>query len=434
MGNLRPFQIGLLAVFAIVALISLVVLASYQGVGGLAANPYGSQVVIWGTFEQGAFSDLVQEIGREDRNFQVVQYVGKDPRTFEEELVNAIAEGRTPDAIVLNSEDLVTLRSKLQPISYDSFSLRSLRDQYVDGFELFALHNGLYTVPLFVDPIVMYWNRDIFATGGLAEPPTTWESLTDVVERLTLRDATRNILQATVAFGEYQNVVNAKASLLTLLLQSGSQMIADTETRYVVNINNSLGESSGQPLFSTLQFYIEFNNVNSPLYSWNRTFESDRQAFLGERLALYFGYASEFNRLRAQNPNLNFDITPVPQGAGATVRRTYGKFYGFSLLAAGENQAGTYRALMVLANAANASQLAGSLDVVPAHRASVSQGSTNAASQTAYNQALIARGWLDPGAEESNEAFAQMIEDVVSGRQQIGAATSDTIRRLELAF
>jgi ABC-type glycerol-3-phosphate transport system substrate-binding protein len=434
MGNIRPFQIGLLAAFAIVALISVVMLASYQGFGALSTNPYGEKVVIWGTLAGIPFTNLIQEISRDDRNFQVVQYVEKDPRTFEEELVNAIAEGRAPDAIVLDHEHLIVLRAKLQAISYDDFPTRTLRDQYVDGFEVFALQNGLYAIPLAVDPLLMYWNRDLFASGGLPQPPATWEALTDTVEQLTLRDATRNLQQATVAFGEYRNVENAKATLLTLLLQSGSQMISEGQNRYVVALDSAVNNNSSRPLFSTLQFYVEFNNVSSPLYSWNRTFESDQQAFLGERLTLYFGYGSEWERLRSQNPNLNFDAAPVPQGAGATVKRIYGKFYGLSLLTSTPNPAGAYRALAVLGSASNTARLATELSLAPAHRETLSLGVSEAVSQTVYDQALIARGWLDPDPEESDEIMTQMIEDISSGRSQIGGATSDTIRRLELAF
>jgi hypothetical protein len=51
-----------------------------------------------------------------------------------------------------------------------------------------------------------------------------------------------------------------------------------------------------------------------------------------------------------------------------------------------------------------------------------------------FSQALLARGWLDPDKEQSDEIFGQMVEDVTSGRQQAGTAANDTIRRLELAF
>lgn len=434
MENLRPFQVGLLIAFAVVALISLLILASFQGFSGRTANPYGSNVTIWGTLDQRAFTTTLQELSRGDKNLQVVNYVQKDSRTFEEDLVDAIAEGNSPDAILFQHENLVSLRTKLQPIPYNLFPERTLRDNYVDGFEIFALSDGLYAVPFAVDPLIMYWNRDILAAGGLALPPATWESLTTTVEQITLRDATRNILQATVAFGEYSNVVNAKSILLTLLLQSGSRLIEESGTRYVVALDNSASDNSRRPLTSTLQFYVEFGNPASPLYSWNRTFQDDLAAFTGERLALYFGYGSEASRVRSQNPNLNFDTAAIPQGAGATTKRVYGKFYGFALVRAGKNQSGAYNAILALAGANSVSSITSQIGLAPAYRSLLSTQSGDATLQTIQNQALIARGWLDPKPESSSGVFKQMVEEVLSGRSQVGASASDTVRRLELAF
>lgn len=434
METIRPFQIGLLAVFGLIAIVSLILLASYQGISGQANNPYGSKVVIWGTFDQSAFTEVMQAIGREDRNFQSVSYIQKDSRSFANELVNAIAEGRGPDLVILDHENLVLLRPKLQPISYDVFSTRTLRDNYVDGFEIFARSNGLYAIPLFVDPIVMYWNRDLFATGGLPLPPATWESLVSTAEQLTLRDARRDILQSTVAFGEYQNVQNAKGTLLALLLQSGSDLVREGATRYEVGLDTSSGDTGRRPLFSALQFFVEFSNISSPLYSWNRTSDSDLSAFLGEKLALYFAYGSEAARVRQQNPNLNFDVVGVPQGAGATVKRTYGRFYGFAIVAASQNRSGAYQAAIKLAAATPTATIAERLGLAPAHRSSLSATPEDPVSQTVFSQALIARGWLDPDPIKSDETFRQMVEDVVSGRSSVGSAVADTTRRLELAF
>ncbi len=434
MENLRPFQAGLLIAFAVIALVSLLILASFQGFSGAGANPYGSSVTIWGTLDQRTFTVALQEMSRDDKNIQVVKYVQKDARTFEEDLVDAIAEGNSPDAILFQHENLVSLRTKLQPIPYDLFPLRTVKDNYVDGFEIFALSDGLYAVPFAVDPLIMYWNRDILAAGGLALPPATWESLTSTVEQITLRDATRNILQGTVAFGEYSNVINAKSILLTLLLQSGSRLIEEGQSRYVVALDTSANDTSRHPLTSTLQFYVEFGNPASPLYSWNRTFQDDLTAFIGERLALYFGYGSEASRVRDQNPNLNFDTAAIPQGAGATTKRVYGKFYGFALVRASQNQSGAYNAILALAGANSVSSITSQLGLAPAYRSLLSNQSQDPTQQTIQNQALIARGWLDPAPQSSSEIFKQMVEEVLSGRSQVGASASDTIRRLELAF
>lgn len=434
MDNIRPFQIGLLVVFAVAGLISVALLASYQGLSSSLSNPYGNRVVIWGTFDREVFNLPFQEISKNDDNFHVVEYRQMDARTFESELVNAIAEGRGPDAIVLSHEDLVSLRSKIQPIAYSTFPERALKDNYIDGAEIFARADGLYAIPLVVDPLLMYWNRDILAASGLSLPPTTWENLTNITQQLTLRDATRNISQATVAFGEYDNVSNAKATLLALLLQSGSRLVEEDNNKYVVAVNQTQGDAARHPLTSTLQFYVEFSNAISPLYSWNRTFQSDLTTFLGGKLALYFGYGSESKRIREQNPNLNFDITGIPQGAGATIKRTYGKFYGLAILKTSSNQAGTYRALARIASGNSTTIISKNLGMAPMQRSLIAAGDSDATRQVIFREALIARGWLDPGPMKSSEIFAQMINEITSGRSKIAASVTDTIRRLELAF
>lgn len=434
MQNLRPFQIGLLLAFAVVAIVSIVALASFKGFSVNAVNPYGNEVVIWGTLDESAFSSVIYEIIKDDKNFQVVKYVQKDERTFKSELVNAIADDRGPDAIVLSHADLVSLRSKLQPFSYSTISRRTLRDTHIDGAEIFALQDGLYAVPFLVDPLLMYWNRDLFSTGGIAGAPATWESLTDTVEQLTLRDATRNIQQATVAFGEYINVIHPKDVLLTLLHQSGSQLVEEDSNRYRIAINTVAGNEGLQPLHSVAQFYTEFSNSASPLYSWNRTFQDDRSAFLGEKLALYFAPGSEYQRLLQQNPNLNFDAANVPQGSGATVKRVYGEFYGLAIIKASANPQGAYRAILRLTDPAVASVVSESLQMAPTHRSLLAAGSSDPIRQVIFTSALIARGWLDPGSDASNEIFRQMVEDIVSGRQKVSGAVIDTVKRLELAF
>ncbi len=67
----------------------------------------------------------------------------------------------------------------------------------------------------------------------------------------------------------------------------------------------------------TADFYTRFARPDNTLYSWNRSFSSDRDRFVSGDLALYFGYGSEGKELERLNPNLNFDIAEVPQGATA---------------------------------------------------------------------------------------------------------------------
>lgn len=435
MNNIRPFQIVLIAIFAFFALAALIFLSEFQSERTQEEFAYGKKVTIWGTLSQDVFTRMFQDITREDKPFNVVEYRQINEEDFDSELVNGIAEGRSPDLVVLKSDALVTHRVKLLPVPYSTLSLRDFKDAYVDAAEIFTLEDGVYGIPFAVDPLIMYWNRDMLASNGIAQPPRSWESIvTDIVPRLTIRDTSRNVTQSGIAFGEYRNVHNAKNILMLLLLQTGSKMVTQKDTQYKVSLNDPIVEGARAPLESVLQFYTDFSNVNSPLYTWNRAMPEDKDAFLGGDLGVYFGLGSEYTDIAQKNPNLNFDVAVVPQGVGATALRTYGDVYAFAIPRASKNVQGSYAVARVLSNAQNAQHLVTSLDMAPVLRKLIAKGDENLYREIILQSALIARSWFDPGQKESDSVFMQMIEDVVSNRARIGDAVGDAIDRLTLVY
>ena len=350
MRKLRPFQIILLAAFGFFALISIVLLSGFSSAGPTDKSAYGRQVIIWGSFDQEVMNNILDDIAKDDKAFEVVEYHEKDPLTFDFELLNAIAEGRAPDLIVLRHDRLVTNRVKLLSIPYETISKREFRDSYVDGAEIFARPDGIYALPIAVDPLVMYWNRDILASNGLAAAPTTWEEIVNVVApAITITKDNRDIVLSTLAFGEYRNVVHSKEILSMLMMQSGSGLIDESDIGYSVLLNET-SPIGGNPLETSLQFYTTFSNVTSRLYSWKRAQRDDRDEFVSGDLALYFGLGSELDLLKRQNPNLNFDVAPVPQGVSASIKRTHGTFYGFAIVRATANPPCGFAAARTTAN------------------------------------------------------------------------------------
>jgi ABC-type glycerol-3-phosphate transport system substrate-binding protein len=435
MKNLRPFQIVLVAIFGILAVVAIVFLSAYQVDRQEQERMYGDKVIIWGTLSQEAFRQTLQSIARNDKAFSVVEYREFPESSFDTDLVNAIAEGRSPDLIVLRSDALVSHRAKLYAIPYDTISRREIQDTFIDAAELFALHDGLYGIPFAVDPMVLFWNRDMFSSGGIAQPPSSWEALVShIVPRLTIRDANRSVLQSAVAFGEYRNVEHAKEVLLLLALQTGSRMVEVDETRYRVFLNTPVVAGSRAPLESAVQFYTDFSNVNSPLYTWNRAMPKDIDAFIAGDLGLYFGLASEISKVEGKNPNLNFDVAMVPQGASATALRTYGDVYSFAIPRATKNAQGAYRVARILAGADASKMLASSAGMASARRDVIAQGDQSLYGKIVLESALIARSWYDPGAQESDSVLMQMIEDIVSNRARIAEAIRDALNRLTLEY
>lgn len=427
--TLRPFQIILFGIFIALAVGGLIAFAVFRGFGS-DPNPYGDRVEIWGTFDSAVFSSVLESIADEDDNFDVVTYRRQNHATFSRDLANAIAEGRGPDAIILPSDLVVSERAKIYPIPYETLPVRTVRDTYVDGAEIFLLTDGVYGFPFAVDPLVMYWNRDLFASAGIATPPANWEQLLVAVPRLVQRGDSFSILRAALAFGEYANVAHASDILLTLLLQAGSSLITEDGARYVVSLNQASGQVARPPLDASLDFYTQFANPSSPLYTWNRSLPQDKALFLSGDLALYFGPGSEYGELQAGNVNLNFDAAPVPQGADATVKKSYGTFYSFAILRSTDNLQGTYQALTQLSQAERARVIAEGLSMAPVHRTTLAAGSTDPYRQTMYTMALFSRGFLSPDPVSTGAIFRMMVEDVTSGRSGVNEAAKDVEGRL----
>jgi ABC-type glycerol-3-phosphate transport system substrate-binding protein len=312
--------------------------------------------------------------------------------------------------------------------------LRDVRDRYVEGAQIFALSDGMYALPIAVDPMVLFWNRDILATEGFLVAPRTWEELINVqFNDLIQRDFDRTIRRGVVAMGEYNNVRNAFGLVSLLLVQAGSQGVVDGARGYEIKLSQSIADASN-PIRTVADFYTRFSKPANTLYSWNRSFNEDRAAFIGEDLVFYFGYASEGPVIERLNPNLNFDISEVPQGGVANVRRTYGRFYGLSLLRTTDNAAGAYSVMSTLATANIAEQIALNSDLTPVTRQIVAAGSNSTYGRISYQSAAIAYGWLNPDPDDTDDIFATMMQDINENRGTVDKATRDALGRLELAY
>lgn len=439
MLNLRPFQVVLLAGSLMIFIGSISFLALYRPSPDDDIVRITEDIEIWGTLDKRPIEQQIQKITNDSDRFSQIKYTEMSEEMLVNEFVNALAEGRGPDLIVIAHDQLVELRPKLYAVSYEFLKQRDYFNTYIEGAEIFARNDGIYAIPLAVDPLVMYWNRNLFSNSNIPLPPATWETVrNDTVPRLTRTGGAFDILESALAFGEYRNVRNARAIISMLLLQSGSRMVVETKDSYQIALHQNELQNSGaigmNPSAATLSFYTEFANPASSLYSWNRSLPEDYQQFLAGTLALYFGYGSELEQLEKANPNLNFDMAEVPQGANATIRRNFGTFYGFAIPRQAKSIAASYEVAQALANAENGQAIAEGLEMASVHRAVLAAGTIDPFQEVRNRGALIARGWLEPSKEATDQAFGAMVEDVTSGRLQVSAAINDAVERLRLAF
>ena len=418
MKNLSVFQVILLASFSALAISGILVFALVMGgAGGNAIGP----IVIWGTQEPSAFAVVLRQAAENDGRLAQVSYVQKDPATYETQLTEALAGGTGPDLFLLRQDYAMRNVGKVIPISNEYLPKSQFEDTFVESAQPYLSQSGVLGIPILVDPIVMYWNRDMLGSAGYAKPPQYLEEFPSVAERIVKRGDTGKIAKAAFALGEYANIDHAKDILSLLILQAGGSITRkDNTERLVPTLSARTTGQMTQATESALRFYSEFADPSKAHYSWNRSLPSSRAAFAAGDLAIYFGYASEARIIARTNPNLNFAAAPVPQSKNRN-SVDVARVYALAISRTSRNPVGARTVATLIGDTGVARALSIALDIPSARRDVLAEKSADE-NVLFESQAIIARSWIDPNPEKTDNIFRAMIESVTSGVARYGEA------------
>lgn len=412
-----------MSVFVALIVIGVGAFAMFGGVfGGGGVGP----VTIWGTVSQGTMNNLIDTLKSQDKSFQDVIYQEQDPQTYQSMLLNAMASGSAPDLFMTTQEEIMGFSDKVVPMPYSAVSQSQFMSSYVDEGALFLTQKGALALPFSVDPIVMYWNRDVFASAGVAQAPQYWNDFLTLSPKMTSLDASQNVKRSAVAMGTWSNVDHAKEILSMLFMQAGDFITGrNNQGTYIPIFGYTPQGYANNPAESALRFYTEFANPAKTTYSWNRALPESSQAFTGGMTAVYFGYASEAQGIADSNPNLRFGIATVPQLQGAGTLLTYGEMTGLAIPRSARNINGAGVIAQKLTSQLAGATLTQLTGLPSARRDAIPDTSSNAAADTFTRSALMARGWLDPSPRETDPVFKDMVESVISGRSEPATAVSE---------
>lgn len=417
------FQGILLGVFGLGAVIGLFIFATYTSSGSKGA--VGS-VVIWGTLPKDSINAVLTAATRANATFKNVSYVQKDPATLPTDLAAAIATGGAPDLVLASQEELQPLEKFIVPVPSSTLPAGTFESTFVQEGNLFATPDGAgyYGIPFLVDPLVLFSNRSLLSSSGIAQPPATWEALTGLVSQVAQLTPSQQITRGLIALGTYDNVHDARGILSALFLQTGVPL-SSYSTSGVLSAH--LGETSSgggvPPGQAVLGFYTQFADPSKISYTWNSSLPDSQQAFLAGNLALYLGYASEARYLETANPNLNFSVSPLPQPATASVKSAYGLVYAFMIPRGAKNPAGAYQAALLFTSPPGQNAAALATGLAPAVLSELAAvPATDPVAAVSYAEALYAKGWLSPTPSDTDQVFSGMIGDVISGRSSFSVA------------
>lgn len=277
---------------------------------------YKNSLLIWGLFDNTSDYDKLFSAYKKVHPFvnDISYRKFSDAETYKRELLNYLAAGNGPDIFMINSAWLPEFQDKIESAPDYLISEMDFKNNFVDVVaDDFYINNKIWGVPLTVDSLALYYNKDIFNAAGIIEPPKTWDELNQIVQQLTKIDQYGNVEQSAVALGTYQNINRSTDVLSLMMMQLGAEMSSREAKVATFDESVNLDGAVHSPAKEALDYYTSFAQASSPLYTWNSEMDYSIDDFYEGDTAMILNYAYNYDLIKSKNAKLNFGVAEVPQ-------------------------------------------------------------------------------------------------------------------------
>lgn len=428
-------KIILPGVAALLALFAFLVFSGKIPIGSNSSKAQGptGDLEIWGTLPSEAVNPILQDLTNSVKTYTVA-YTEIPEADFNDQLTNMLASGRGPDLILAPYQIILAQKDRILSFPYASLPANSYRNAYVDGAAVFLVNDGALALPVSIEPMVLFFNRTLFAKHGIAGTPMTWNDVLDMVPYLTVRDdATGKFLESGIALGATTNIKYAKDILMTLVAELNQRPVTFESTNYQVTADTPTPDNPDvHPLTSALQLFTQFSKPRSAVFSWNALQDDSLDRFVSGSLAMYLGYSGEAPLIAKKNGRLDVGIAMFPQAKGYNTHVTSMKLYGLATLKRTTFPTTSLTAQAALAGADYGPAIASAVGGITPLKSILSQD--QGLDPSIKTGALVATGWFDTASDISSQYIARMVDDVVTERQEVSDATNDFVNNLQSVY
>ncbi len=419
---MNNFQTILSAIFLAFFIFAVMIFSGMIKIGDNTNTSGGltGKVVIWGTLTEPNLYKVF-EIATEDHQDLNIRYIKKSPLTYQQDLIEAFASEKGPDLFFITPDMIIKNKDFFYPVPYESYPEKVFRDSFIDGANIFLAEDGIIGFPIVVDPMVLYYNKNMLNDQGLVSPPVLWNDLFNLNELLTKSENDGTILESMIALGRYDNINNSKEILSTFLLQSGDPIVVREGNNYVSVLDKKALGASTSPFKTILTFIMEFSNPSNKGYSWNRSLSSSFDMFVRGKLAFYLGKSSELFKIQSTNPNLSFDVAPILQTKNVP-KRTFADIYAITVNKKSQNTSLAFSVSGLLSSKDTVKHFSDTLSLPPATKLLLSEKPTDPYMYSFYDSAIFSHSWIDPNPVTTNAIFGELFNNVSSNKLEIDAA------------
>jgi multiple sugar transport system substrate-binding protein len=169
-----------------------------------------------------------------------------------------------------------------------------------------------YYLPIESGAVALFYNTDLFKAAGISGPPKTWDEFAEYSRKLTNPSKRQFAITGTL---QGEPPTNMTYEIYPLLLQAGAKIIDGSTNKAVFNSPEGV---------AAIEWYIDRINkdkVSVPGVLSNGEKEK-RANFASGNVAMMFEGPWGVAIQKQLNPNLNYDIAPLPAGktTGTMVR------------------------------------------------------------------------------------------------------------------
>lgn len=422
--KVKPKIYTLLAVFLSVVFLS-------AGCGGGKKTTAGPVTIkIWKTFEDSEnLQDLFDEYRNKHPNVEIV-YTKKNIENYEEGLVDALASGSGPDIFSIHNDWLPRYMDKVSPAPDNVFLYKDYKTTFVDAaVQDFTKDNKIYGTALAVDSLGLYYNKDIMGSAGLAVPPKTWDELSAHVQRIKKGDGKGYFMRSGLAAGTNSNINRAVDILYLFMLQNRTVPFNTDGTEPMFDQDIAVNGNRVYPGEAALDFYTSFANPISQNYNWNARSDYSIDAFANGRTAYLYSYAYTRQTLLQKNPNLNFDVAPVPQPDLDQPAVNFANYWGEVVSKQSKNQAVAWDLLKFLSSKASLDKYYAK-NKQPSSRRDLIDLQINDPEIGVFAHAnLTAKTFYKPNQAKIDSIFAGMIDNVILNGVNVRDALSQAAQQ-----
>ncbi len=298
----------ILLILVILVVVALVVFGGIVLVGKLrgASEPKEVTLKYWGIWDDvSVMQPILSDFEREHPNIKI-QYEKQDIKglgQYIDRLTTRISNGTGPDIARFHSSWTLQLKNYLLPfpqIVVENTKIET--DYYKTVTNDLSIDGAYYGIPLGIDTLALFVNTQLLANKGLSAP-TDWNDIyTKYGSELVVKDQNGKIVTPSISLGTYDNITHAPDIVALLLLQNKA------------NFQDLTNETSRESAYDAFRFYTSFADGENAV--WDQSMDNSTLAFAKGNLALYFGYSWDIFTIKQLNPNLGFEVVPVPKLAG----------------------------------------------------------------------------------------------------------------------